>query len=129
MNFPEMISIEEIERRAEQETIETNRQEKLNALADALEKVEVLEDGSLYLKTKSHLVIESVGNQVMYSEEGDIVLKGKMTHLQPVTPIKNARDSQQFVDRMRVKAEELKTQLIEGNSNEHNSCVVAKTDK
>lgn len=64
-----------------------NQLAKLLPLADALEKVEVLEDGSLYLKTKKHLIIDSEGHQVFHSKEGQIVIKGTTTHLQPTTQI------------------------------------------
>lgn len=87
-----------------------SRTKKLNAFADAFEVVEVLSDGSLYMKTKSHLIIESEGNQIFYSKEGEIVIKAPMLHLNPSTPIHDQRNASDFVDRIRIDATELLSQ-------------------
>jgi len=87
------------------------RDAKLNALADAIDAIEVLDDGSLYLKTKNHLIIESSGNQIMYSS-GDIVLKSQLLHLNPTTPINDSRDGEEYVKRVRVDAADFNTTEI-----------------
>jgi len=96
----------------EQMDLQPVRQTKLNMLADAIEAIEVLEDGSLYLKTKNHLIIESTGNQIMYSKEGEIVVKSKMLHLNPTTPINDIRDSADYIKCIKVDAETLMTNQI-----------------
>ena len=87
---------------------QANRDAKLNALADAIDAIEVLDDGSLYVKTKSHLIIESAGNQVLYSD-GDIVIKSKLLHLNPVTPINGSHSGDEYVARVREDTDDIDT--------------------
>ena len=42
----------------------------LEAIIETVENIEVKEDGSLYVKFKSHFIIESEGNQIFYTNNG-----------------------------------------------------------
>ena len=90
------------------------RTKKLNALADAIDKIEVLDDGSLYIKTINHLIIESEGNQVMYSKNGEIVIKSKILHLNPGTPIYDIKDTTEYIDRIHVDADAILKLMEDG---------------
>lgn len=87
------------------------RMEKLMVLADAIESISIDEDGSLHLKTKNHLVIESEGHQVFHSKDGQVVLKHQKIHLNPPTTV--VSDTDEYVKQIESDIEEQITRTNE----------------
>lgn len=63
--------------------IKQSREDKLNMLLDSIDSVRTNEDGSVYIKFKEHVVIETKGSLIRFSTEGDIIDSAKMIHLNP----------------------------------------------
>lgn len=60
-----------------------SREDKLNLLLDSIECIKTNENGSMYIKFKEHVVIETGGSLVKFSMAGDIIDSAKTIHLNP----------------------------------------------
>jgi len=58
--------------------------EKLIMLADSIDAIAVNDQGSVHVKFKKHVVLESPGHMVRYTPNGAIVDKAKMLSLNPL---------------------------------------------
>jgi len=56
---------------------------KLDKLAEAIEEIEVMDDGSLYVKYKNHLVVNTNGSNYTYSKNGNNLIMANILHLNP----------------------------------------------
>lgn len=56
--------------------------DKLNTLANAIDNISVKDDGSVYIKFNSNIVLTTAAN-VVIATEGDTVIKSNIIHLNP----------------------------------------------
>ena len=70
-------------KRYEVPAITQSKEDKLNMLLDSIDSVRTNEDGSVYIKFKEHVIIETKGSFIKFSTEGDIIDSAKMIHLNP----------------------------------------------
>lgn len=79
MNQLEVTRINELEEKVEKfEKI-------MNVFDTAIEKVEVSPEGDCYIKFRNHMIIETEGNQILYSKNGQAAIQFKMLYLNPKT--------------------------------------------
>lgn len=55
----------------------------LVTMLSAIEKVNVDNDGSIYMKMRKHVIIETTGSVITYTKNGYHVSMAKQTHINP----------------------------------------------